>query len=196
MINFCRTIFKHKLHVYWLGMYVTFLFVVFDFVDKLCHLLYTLCCMLWKWKVMNNTVDSSNSIQWFQGISLKVSASQRQGGNSSFPIGLRSTNFVENVEILLPVKFCCILFSVVEKKSKMPPPIRSQMAILVFRVDWKKTNLIEDVYSLLSFKCRQIPSVVSEKKSKKFQLRSHLGFSIGMQSTNMVEDVKLLLLSM
>ena len=34
-----------------------------------------------------------------------------QGGNLVFPIGPENTNLVEGVEILLPVKFCCIPFS-------------------------------------------------------------------------------------
>ena len=34
-----------------------------------------------------------------------------QGGHLVFPIGPKNTNLVEDVEILLPVKFCRILFS-------------------------------------------------------------------------------------
>ena len=34
-----------------------------------------------------------------------------QGSHLVFPIGPKNTNLVEGVEILLPVKFCLILFS-------------------------------------------------------------------------------------
>ena len=34
-----------------------------------------------------------------------------QGGHLVFLIGPKNTNLVEGVEILLPVKFCCIPFS-------------------------------------------------------------------------------------
>ena len=34
-----------------------------------------------------------------------------QGGHLVFPITPKNTNFVEDIEILLPVKSCCILFS-------------------------------------------------------------------------------------
>ena len=34
-----------------------------------------------------------------------------QGGHLVFPIGPKNTNLVEDVEILLPIKFCCISFS-------------------------------------------------------------------------------------
>ena len=49
---------------------------------------------------------SLNSIQWFQRRSRKcLSQSRGQDGYLVFPIGLKNTNLVENIDILLPVKF-------------------------------------------------------------------------------------------
>ena len=42
---------------------------------------------------------------------LCVSTNQRPGGHLGFPISLKNTNLVEDVEILLPVKFHEIPFS-------------------------------------------------------------------------------------
>ena len=53
---------------------------------------------------------SMNSVQLFH--KLKMSQQIRgQGGYLVFPIGAKNTNLVEDVDILLSVKFCCILFS-------------------------------------------------------------------------------------
>ena len=55
---------------------------------------------------------SLNSVQRFQKSSPKMSQPIRgQGGHLVFPIGPKNTNLVEDVEILLPVKFYWILFS-------------------------------------------------------------------------------------
>ena len=55
---------------------------------------------------------SLNSVQPFQRRSQNVSANQRPGRPSCFSDrGPKNTNFVEDVEILLPVKFCNIPFS-------------------------------------------------------------------------------------
>ena len=95
-----------------------------------------------------------------------------QGGHLVFPIGPNNTNLVEDVKILLPVKFRWIPFSsfreevenvsefrsaVSEKKSKMSQPIRGQGGHLVFPIDPKNTNLVEDIEILLPVKFRWIP---------------------------------------
>ena len=130
-----------------------------------------------------------------------------QGDHLVFLIGPKNTILVEDVEILLPVKFCwiplsgfsgevenvsanqrpgrpscfpdqpekhklgrgrtlisCFLSSFVEfcsvvsaEKSKMSQPIRGQGGHLVFPIDPKNTNLVEDVEILLLVKFRWIP---------------------------------------
>ena len=72
---------------------------------------------------------SLNSVQLFQRRSRKcLSQSRGQGGHLVFPIGPKNTNFVEDVEILLPVKFRWIPFSgfrgEVEKVSAYQRPGR------------------------------------------------------------------------
>ena len=54
-----------------------------------------------------------------------------KGGHLVFPIGPKNIHFVEDVEILLHVKFHLIL----EEKSKMSQPIRGQGGHLVFFFD-------------------------------------------------------------
>ena len=49
-----------------------------------------------------------------------------QGGHFVFPIHLKNTNLVEGVEILLPIMFRRIPFTVPEEKLKMSQPIRGQ----------------------------------------------------------------------
>ena len=79
-----------------------------------------------------------------------------QGGHLVFLIGPENTNLVEDVEILLPLKFRWIPFSVSEEKSKMPQPIRGQGGHIVFLIGPKNTNLVEDVEILLPVKFRWI----------------------------------------
>ena len=74
-----------------------------------------------------------------------------QGGHFVFPIGPKNTNLVEDVEILLPVKFRSV---VLEEKSKMSQPIRGQGGHFVFPIGLKNTNLVEDVEILLPVKFR------------------------------------------
>ena len=55
---------------------------------------------------------SLNSVQWFQRRSRKcLSQSEARAAILFFPIGPKNTNLVEDIEILLPVKFDWILFS-------------------------------------------------------------------------------------
>ena len=62
-----------------------------------------------------------------------------QGGHLVFPIALKNTNLVVDVEILLP------------------QPIRDQGGHLVFPISPKNTNLVEDVKILLPVRFRRIP---------------------------------------
>ena len=50
---------------------------------------------------------SSLQLRWAKN----VSARQRQGRQSCFPIGFKNTNLVEGIKLLLLVKFCWISFS-------------------------------------------------------------------------------------
>ena len=74
-----------------------------------------------------------------------------QVGHAVFPIGPKNTNLVEDVEILLPVKFRCVEFrtAVAEEKSKMSQPIRGHSGHIVFPIGPKNTNLVEDIDILL-----------------------------------------------
>ena len=66
-----------------------------------------------------------------------------------FPIGPKNTNLVEDIEILIPVKFCDLHSAVSEEKSKMSQPIKGQGCHLVFAIGPKNTNLVEDLEILL-----------------------------------------------
>ena len=57
-----------------------------------------------------------------------------KGGHLVFPFGPKNTNLLEDVEILLPVKFHQFRSAVSEKKSKMSQPIRGQGGHLVFPI--------------------------------------------------------------
>ena len=56
-----------------------------------------------------------------------------QGGNFCLLIGLKNTNLVEDVEILLPVQVSLNSLQAVSEKSKMSQPIGVRAAILFFR---------------------------------------------------------------
>ena len=102
----------------------------------------------------------------FQRRSRKMSQPIRgQGGHLVFQIGPKNTNLVEDVEILLPVKFRWIPFSGfredVENVSAHERPGRPSC----FSDRSKNTNLVEDVEILL------LSSFV-EFRLKRFQRRS------------------------
>ena len=76
-----------------------------------------------------------------------------QGSHLVFPIGQKNTNLVEDVEILLPVKFRGIPFSSFRgEKPKKSQPIRGLGSHLVFPIGPKNKNLVEDVEILLPVK--------------------------------------------
>ena len=95
----------------------------------------------------------------------KMSQSIRdQSGHLVFPIGPKNINFVEDVEILHPVKFRWILFrgEVENVKANQRPG-----GHLVFLIGPKNTNLIADVEILLPVKFHWIPVQRFLKKSWK-----------------------------
>ena len=55
-----------------------------------------------------------------------------QGGHLVFPIGKKNTKLVENVEILLPIKFQRFGSTVSEEKSKMSQPVIGHSGQCVF----------------------------------------------------------------
>ena len=69
----------------------------------------------------------------------------------------KNTNLVEDIEILLPIKFRWFCLAVSEAKSKMSQPIRGQGSHLVFPIGPKNINLVEDVEILLPVKFCGIP---------------------------------------
>ena len=77
-----------------------------------------------------------------------------QGGHLGFQIDPKNRNLVEDVEILLPVKFHGIQFNgfrgEVENVSANHRPGRPSC----FPIDPKNTNLVEDVEFLLPVKFR------------------------------------------
>ena len=59
-----------------------------------------------KYKLGRGRQVSLNSVQWFLEEKSKTPQQIRtQGGHLVFPISPKNTNLVEDVEILLPVKF-------------------------------------------------------------------------------------------
>ena len=99
-----------------------------------------------------------NSVKRFQRSSRKcLSESEAGAAILFFRSADKNTILVEDVEILLPVKFRWIPFTGLEKKSKMSQPIRGQGGHLVFPIGSKNTNLVEGVEILLSVKFRWIP---------------------------------------
>ena len=78
-----------------------------------------------------------------------------QGGHLVFPIGPKNTNFVKDIEIVLPVKFHWIPFSSF-REVEMSPPIRGQGGHFIFPIGPKKTDYVEDIDILLPVKFRRI----------------------------------------
>ena len=68
-----------------------------------------------------------------------------QGGHFVFPIGPKNTNFVEGVEILPPIKFCCIRFSGFREEIENISANQRPGGHLVFPIGPKNTNLVEGV---------------------------------------------------
>ena len=120
-----------------------------------------------------------------------------QGGHLGFPISLKNTNLVEDVEILLPVKFLIIPFSgfrgeVNNVSANLRPGWPS-----CFPIGPKNTNLVEDIEILLPAKFLPIRFSGFRGEVKMSQpIRGqggHLGFLIGPKNTNLVEHIEILL---
>ena len=102
-----------------------------------------------------------------------ISANQRPGQQSGFsdtPKKKPTPNLVEDVEILLLVKFCSIPSCGFREDVENTQPIRGQEGNLDFPIGQKKTNLVEDVEIFLPVKFRWILFNGWEKKSKMSQL--------------------------
>ena len=69
----------------------------------------------------------------------------------------KNTNWVEDVEILLPVKFRWTSVQPYSEKSKISQPIRGRGGHLIFSDPPKNTNLVEDDKILLPVEFRWIP---------------------------------------
>ena len=67
-----------------------------------------------------------------------------------FPIGPKNTNIVEDVEILVAVKFCSMPFSGFRGKVENISENQRPGGHLVFPISSKNTNLIKDVACILS----------------------------------------------
>ena len=81
-----------------------------------------------------------------------------QGGHLVFPIGPKNTNLVEDVEVLLPIKFCWIpIGSFREDVQNVSANQRPGRPSCFSDRPKKHTNLVEDVEVLLPVKFRWIP---------------------------------------
>ena len=75
-----------------------------------------------------------------------------QGGHLGLRISLENTNFVDDVEILLPVKFHEIPFSDFRGEVKNISANQRPDCHLVFPIGPKNTNVVEDLEILLPVK--------------------------------------------
>ena len=92
----------------------------------------------WRWDLASCQV-SLNFVKRFQRNVKNVSANQRQGRPSWFSTRPQNTNLIEDVEILLPVKFRWIQFSSFRGKNrKYISKSEARLVILVFRSAGKK----------------------------------------------------------
>ena len=80
-----------------------------------------------------------------------------QGGHLVFPIGQKNTNLVEEVEILLSLKFYWILFSSFREEVENVSANQRPGPPSYFPIGQKNTNLVEDVGILLPVKFCWIP---------------------------------------
>ena len=115
-----------------------------------------------------------------------------------FSIHLKNTNLVGGVEILLPIKFRRIPFTVSEEKSKMSQPIRGQGGNIFFSpICLKNTNVVEGIESLLPVKFCWIPFSGFYREVENVSANQRPGrpfcFSDRPKNTNLVEGVEILL---
>ena len=142
---------------------------------------------------------SLNSLQRFQRRSQKcLSQSEARAAILFFPIGLKNTNLVENVEILLPVKLRWILFSgfrgEVENVSANQRPGRPSYfsdrsgKLKLGRGRWDLAFCQVSLNSLQRFQ-RRSRKCLSQSEAR----AAILFFPIGPKNTNFIEDVEILL---
>ena len=121
-----------------------------------------------------------------------------QGGHLVFLIGPKNTNLVEDIEILLPVKFRWILFSGFrgEVENVSANQRSGQPSCFSDRPEkhttWQRTLRSCFLWSFVEF----CPAVSDEKLKMSQPIRGqdgHLVFPIGPKNTNLVEDVEILL---
>ena len=138
---------------------------------------------------------SLNSVQRFQSKSWKCLSQWQTGADILFFRSTRkNTKFVEDVDILLPVKFCWIPFSGFRGEVENVSYIRDRSGHLVFLIGPKNTILVEDFAIMLPVKFRWIQFSgfwgEVENVSANDRPSDHLIFPIGPKNTNLVEDVK------
>ena len=112
-----------------------------------------------------------------------------RGGHLGFPIGLKITNLVDHLDILLPLKFFlnCLPEERVSQKSKMCKAIWGLEGHLGFPIGQRKipkpTNVVDGLRSCFLSRFVEFPSAVSEMKLKISQpirgLGGHLVFYDG-----------------
>ena len=153
------------------------------------------------WKRKLKSCFLSSFVKYRSAVSEEKSKMSRpirgQGGHLVFPIGSKNTNLVEDVKILLPVKFRWIPFSglrgEVENASANQRPGRPSC----FPIGPKNTNLVEDVDILLLVKFRWIPFSGFRGEVENVSANQRQGrpscFSDRPKNTNLVEDVNILL---
>ena len=121
-----------------------------------------------------------------------------QGGYLVFLISPKIASLVEDVEILLPVKFCWILFSGFRGKVENVSENHRPGQPFCFPIHLKNTNLVEGVEILLPIKFCQIPFSGFRGEVENVSANQRPGqpfcfFPIGLQNTNMVEGIESLL---
>ena len=120
-----------------------------------------------------------------------------QGGHLVFPIGPKNTNLVEDVEILLPVKFRCRPFSSFRGNVENDSADQRPGWPSCFSDRPEKHKLGRGRWDLTS--CQFSSNFVQRfQRSRKFLSQSEaratiLFFPIGPKNTNLVEDVEILL---
>ena len=165
------------------------------------HLVFLIGPKIQTWKRTFRSCFMSKFVEFRSAVAEEKSKMSQpirgQDGHLVFPIGPKNTNLIEDIKILLPVKFRWILFSgfrEVENVSANQRPGRPSF----FCDRPKKTQTWQRMLRscfLSSFV--EFRSAVSEEKSKMSQpIRGqggHLVFLIGPKNTNLVEDIKIFL---
>ena len=119
-----------------------------------------------------------------------------QSGHFVFPISPKNTNFVEDVEILLPVKFLCRMRSIATHRDHFVRRLSvrlSHFSVTLSKAIFRRRHMhsSECCHYIVEFR-----SAVSEK-SKMFQpfrgQGGNLVFPNGPKNKKLVEDVDILL---